>query len=314
MMLTLVLGTAVAFTSCGDDDKDEVNNTIIIPQDPIVDGINAALIPGMYEFNGNIAPSFILYRDGTCDIQNNGLSGDITKDKWSYEKTTHILMVGTHVYNVKLLTKDKLAAEWTSVKYGTSLSSWKRTELPKEGDPNGHEYVDLGLSVKWATCNIGASSPSHYGSYYAWGETTTKSKYYDTNYTYSDAWPLTLPLDKDAARVNWGGDWRIPTKEEFSELRYSCTWTWTTLNGSNGYKVTSNINGKSIFLPAAGYYDSTYKTAGATGNYWSSSRYESLYDMLPKEVHELYFTQNSILYDHIVIRYEGHSIRPVLKK
>ncbi len=69
---------------------------------------------------------------------------------------------------------------------------------------NGHEYVDLGLSVKWATCNVGATKPEEYGNYYAWGETTTKSSYAESNYTYSNS-PTTLPLNKDAASVNMGG-------------------------------------------------------------------------------------------------------------
>ena len=132
----------------------------------------------------------------------------------------------------------------------------------KVDDPyNGHEYVDLGLSVKWATCNVGAVSPEDYGDYFAWGETEPKDFYawstykwcngsYDTLTKYcTDSKYGTvdnktvLDLEDDAAHVNWGGDWRMPTKAEQDELYNNCTWEWTTQNGVNGYKVTSKING-----------------------------------------------------------------------
>ncbi len=138
---------------------------------------------------------------------------------------------------------------------------------------NGHEYVDLGLSVKWATCNVGATNPEDYGNYYAWGETTTKSTYTSSNSTtygvsMSD---ISGNAEYDAARANWGGTWRMPTKAEFSELITNCTWAWTTQNEVNGYKVTGP-NGNSIFLPAAGYRDgSSLGYAGSDGFYWSST-------------------------------------------
>ena len=154
------------------------------------------------------------------------------------------------------------------------------------------EYVDLGLSVKWATCNIGASKPEEYGDYFAWGETSTKSTYDWSTYKYcnGDYDLLTkycnnssygnngftdnktqLELSDDAARANWGGNWRIPTKEEWSELENNCTWIWTTLGDIKGYKVTSKKNSNSIFLPAAGYRGDSLSDADSSGNYWSSS-------------------------------------------
>jgi hypothetical protein len=155
---------------------------------------------------------------------------------------------------------------------------------------NGHEYIDLGLSVKWATCNVGASKPEEYGDYFAWGEIEPKEVYDWSTYKWcngsynnltkycTDAQFSTvdgkkqLELSDDAARANWGGSWRMPTKEEQRELINNCTWTWTTQNGVNGCKVTSNKNGKSIFLPAAGVcIGSSIYDAGSGGNYWSSS-------------------------------------------
>lgn len=141
---------------------------------------------------------------------------------------------------------------------------------------NGHEYVDLGLSVKWATCNVGASVPSDYGDYFAWGETKPKSEYTKMN---------SVTLGKrvgdiggnpyyDAARANWGGSWRLPTKDELIELKEKCIWRWTTQGGHNGYKVTGP-SGKSIFFPAAGWRNGPWlDNVGEYGDYWNSAPYE----------------------------------------
>ena len=141
------------------------------------------------------------------------------------------------------------------------------------GTHKGHDYVDLGLSVKWATCNVGANSPEAYGDYYAWGETTTKNTYTESNCsTYGQNISDIKGTSRDVAHVKWGGNWRMPTEEEFYELLSKCTWSWATQNGTKGYKVTSKINGNSIFLPAAGYRsgDGLYD-AGSDGSYWSST-------------------------------------------
>lgn len=200
-------------------------------------------------------------------------------------------------------------------------------------DPNtgNHEYVDLGLSVKWATCNVGASKPEEYGDYFAWGETEPKEYYdwstykwcrgsYDTqtkyctnsNYGTVDN-KTTLDLSDDAARANWGGSWRMPTTEEQQELIDNCTWTWTTQNGVYGYKVTSKKSGytnKSIFLPAAGYlvYSSLY-FAGSYGLYWSSSLcMDSPYNSY--NALDVYFSSDDV-YWNLNNRRAGFSVRPV---
>ena len=168
-----------------------------------------------------------------------------------------------------------------------------QSALATTGTHNGHEWVDLGLSVKWATCNLGASSPKGYGSYFAWGETSPKSEYTWANLKYcndstGDSFSkynqtkngtkdnkTKLDLSDDAARASWGGSWRMPTYDEFEELENNCTWTWTKMNGKNGYKVVSKSNGNSIFLPAAGCReDTSLYDAGGYGCYWSSSLYE----------------------------------------
>ena len=150
--------------------------------------------------------------------------------------------------------------------------------------------IDMGLSVKWASCNVGASSPSEYGDFYAWGETSAKSDYswgtykwcrgsekaltkYNTNSRCGTVdGKVRLDVSDDVARQKWGGKWRIPTDAEWKELRENCTWTWTTLNGKKGYKVISKKNGNSIFLPAAGQRGGIlYRNVGSVGVYWSSS-------------------------------------------
>lgn len=155
------------------------------------------------------------------------------------------------------------------------------------GTIEGHGYVDLGLSVKWATCNIGADSPSDYGDYFAWGETETKSSYDWSNCfdcldgKYDGRWgiykidgqtSISPTSEHDTARENWGGSWRMPTRAEFGELCDNCEWTWTSQGGHKGYLVTSKINGKSIFLPAAGWrFGTDTRSVGEFGEYWSST-------------------------------------------
>lgn len=126
---------------------------------------------------------------------------------------------------------------------------------------NNYKYVDLGLNVKQATCNVGATDPKEYGDYYAWGETSTKDTCTWNNYKFGSTLNkynsrdsiTTLEAADDTATQNWGGKWHMPTNKEWTELRTNCTWTWTTLKGIHGYEVKSKINDNSIFLPAAGF-------------------------------------------------------------
>ena len=157
------------------------------------------------------------------------------------------------------------------------------------------ESVDLGLSVKWATCNVGANRPEEYGDYYAWGETEPKDFYFWSTYKYCDGTHNSLTKytdsaygkdgfsdnksvldpEDDVAHVKWGGNWRIPTKDELEELRTKCTWTSTTLNGVKGYSVTSNVDGytdRSIFLPATGMRIRQWTLSTDTiGRFWGNS-------------------------------------------
>ena len=125
---------------------------------------------------------------------------------------------------------------------------------------NGHEYVDLGLSVKWATCNLGANSPDEYGDYYYYSETDKKLRINENEfklYVGKKKWknvPIIIDTEYDVAKAIWGAPWRMPSKHDFLELAVYCQWEWTTQNGIMGYKIVSKKNGNFIFLPASGIY------------------------------------------------------------
>ena len=193
----------------------------------------------------------------------------------------------------------------------------------------GHEYIDLGLpsGTLWATCNIGANAPEEYGDYFAWGETepkddynwnTNKWGYYDENSklhitkynTNSGYGPvdnkIELDTEDDAAYVNWGPSWRMPTMVQIKELINKCFWEWTTRNGMNGYRVIGP-NGNELFLPATGYhYNSSLYYSYFEGHYWS----RDLYDIHPDGAYRLRIAQgarNCNVYN----RYFGYAIRAV---
>lgn len=193
------------------------------------------------------------------------------------------------------------------------------------------EAVDLGLSVKWASCNVGATAPTEYGDYFAWGITTgynegatmynwanygycnggyNKLTKYCTSSEYGKKDDLTrLEDDDDAAIINWGAKWRVPTEGEIAELREKCTWRKYSkgnvkYNGVAGYEVTGT-NGNSIFLPAAGYrYNGSLRSAETYGRYWANS----ISDDNPSKAKCYDFTTGSITSQ---FRYYGFSIRPV---
>ena len=187
---------------------------------------------------------------------------------------------------------------------------------PPTTAPADIEAVDLGLSVKWASCNVGATSPEEYGSYFSWGETTTKSDYsVATNITYglsiselksfriigSDG---NLTAAYDAATVNWGGSWRMPTRDEINELLHNCSYSWTTQNGVNGLKVTAP-NGNSIFLPAANNRSTLGYVEGYFGTFWSAAPDNDSYDAISLE-----FYSDRCVFNH-GSRSAGRSVRPV---
>ncbi len=205
-------------------------------------------------------------------------------------------------------------------KVSYSLSEVKEVVFVEEeaiGDE--HEWVDLGLpsGTLWATCNVGASKPEEYGDYFAWGETKPKTTYtvetYFDDWTYNISGGMTeLNQGDDAASVNRGNGWKMPSLDQINELTNSdyTTEEWTRQNGVYGRKVTSKSNGNSIFLPAAGWrnYTNLYGD-GSGGYYWS----RSLSTNDSGCAYGLCFGTDGF-YTSDSGRYEGRSVRPVRVK
>ena len=197
------------------------------------------------------------------------------------------------------------------------------------GVSNGHEWVDMGTGVKWATVNLGASAPDDFGAYYAWGELNTKDDYSWPSYKYGhNSNSLTkycstpndgmdgfadmmtkLQLEDDIAHTEWGGNWRLPTHAELTAMISQCTSTWTVRNGHEGVLFTSTTTGEEIFFPAAGFRANTgYNGVGQSGRYWSSS----LNSDGSASAWGLYFDSSKSL-ARSNKRVNGFSIRPVLE-
>ena len=264
---------------------------------------------------------------GSVKVTSTPSGATIWLDGKSTQKTTpdilESLTPGNH--SIKLVLEG-----YNDFSGSVSINSSQRADLsaaliikekPGTGKENGHDWVDLGLSVKWATCNIGATSASASGSLFAWGETRAKTNFSWENYKFrisgNDDSPSSLQFSKyhpnidnkqrldlsdDAARANWGGKWRMPTKAEFDELKNKCSWTWISQNGTKGYKITGK-NGNSIFLPST-----LFSEGLEMGFYWSSSVSE---DPLAPWFFWIRPTIETTWSDFILYRCSGFSVRPV---
>lgn len=205
--------------------------------------------------------------------------------------------------------------------------------------------VDLGLSVMWASFNVGATAPEDYGAYFSWGETEPKENYAWSTYKWmneagnswqqinkytlddnitSGCWydaegnfigdgKATLDPEDDAASANWASGWRMPTLAEWQELQDSCDWAWETVNGVAGYTVTSKSNGNSIFLPAAGRRDGTTLQQNSTNGYYLSSGLRTVTKPFTHDAFTLQFRAGgyyaALNWNY---RYRGYSVRAVL--
>lgn len=252
----------------------------------------------------------------------------------------------TDIAGKTLVTGRAYVLKGTVAAEGTG-GSGEDIPLDDDDDPV-HAYVDLGLpsGLLWATCNVGAENPEDYGDYFVWGETEPYYSEGNAQSTASDIWKTgksagyywfsykwcnghyntmtkyctsssygtvdnktVLDPEDDVAHVKWGGNWRMPTKAEQDELLTQCTWTWTQLNGVNGYKVSSKQQGNTnyLFLPAAGYrYDSSLYRVGSYGVYWSSSLGASD----SNDAYRVSF-DSSYVDGGSHCRYYGRSVRPV---
>ena len=304
LFLLMLLPLAISVVSCEKDDDSSENGEGVTPNNPKDVSITSSA--DVQSYHSVVLKGFANGANGMVGFCYSETDEDPNPDACPYVETSSIksdnsyeltvdgLSPNTKYYYRAFATKDQMKVLAKEVKVFT-------TEEFKI------EAVDLGLSVKWANCNVGASAPEAYGDYFAWGETepcytsghaqddpcsnwkSGKSGYNWSNYKYCNGSCDTMTkycfssnygnvdnktvLDAadDAATANWGGSWRMPTDTEMTELRTKCTWTWTTKNGVNGCNV-EGPNGNSIFLPAAGYrYDSSLRSAGSNGYYWSSS-------------------------------------------
>ena len=275
----------------------------------------------------------------TITYMPNGGEGEMKVDTvrygCSYTLKANAFVYAGHVFvswNTSANGKGAAYAPTESVVVMKNMTLYAQWSTATTGSANGHAWVDLGLpsGTKWATCNVGATSPEKYGNYYAWGETTTKSTYNWSTYKWCKGSATTLTkyntssskgtvdnknvlvLADDVARANWGGQWRIPTHAEWTELRNNCTWTWASnYNGTGvaGRIVKSKTNGNHIFLPAAGERDSGLSGKGSYGYYWSSSLDASN----PVDAWRGYFESAHVDVGSSYYRYYGHSVRPVFK-
>jgi len=209
-----------------------------------------------------------------------------------------------------------LALGVTFSAFSDDNEKWESSKSEYESEIG--DAIDLGLpsGTKWADRNVGALKPEDCGDYFAWGETAPKFDY-TSSMTYAVGLSTlqsksiieskgNLTAKHDAATVNWGKGWHMPTLEQIKELRSKCEWTWTSRSGVNGYLVTGP-NGNSIFLPAAGCRDSvSLYGAGVYGNYWCSTANEKY----SSYAYSLYFFCGNDS-RHGSLRSYGFSVRPV---
>ena len=184
-----------------------------------------------------------------------------------------------------------------------------------------HHYpmtVDLGLpsGTQWASCNVGASKPEEYGSYFSWGEIKEKDNFTWETYTHCDGSEQSCHFlgsdisgtEYDVVHMKWGGNWCMPNRDDYDELVANCTFKWTTYNGVDGYLFTSKKNRNSIFFPGAGSKSGNIINDGA-GRYWISNNTSKNYQAI-----SMLFSEYYLYVSHPERRYLGLNIRPVVRK
>lgn len=208
--------------------------------------------------------------------------------------------------NEEYVSKDTILNSEDSIQNNEENEACEKKVL-QTGVHNGHEYVDLGLSVKWATRNIGAKAYYEYGKYFTWGDINS-IKYDEYCKTFGkEIYDISGDKKYDAALSQWGGQWRLPTKTEFEELIEKCTIKEEVVGKYNGCLVTGP-NGNSIFLPLAGLSQNAEfddKAVGEVGRYWTATSND-------KEcAYYLDIEYGNVLHVYSVARFYGYSIRPV---
>ena len=288
--------------------------------------IDAGSVTKAFKFTGSNGNSIILPFAGYCD-------GETRRYNKFYYWTTDIKnKYCTQAYHLQ--SSKSMAGGYRYKGYSVRpvLSEYTPVVRPIEAPSSylNHALVDLGLpsGTLWATCNLGASSPGGYGCHYSWGETESSCEgkvFSEENYKYYSSSGMTkytevgvLDSSDDAATVEWGGAWRMPTLTEVKELANSeyTTQEWTTENGVYGIRITSIVEGyegNSIFLPAAGQYRSEQpKNVGEQGFYWASSIRENTTGDYPFPSGDCLRLGDGGLSTGAAPRWRGHTIRPVV--
>ena len=278
--MALLSAVCLTFTACGDDDNSEPAPTPDPPKTTIVGNWIRTFSSG-YQI-------LILNSDNTFrDIEyDNGRLEYDEKGTYVYDAQSAVMRMnydGEWIsYNVVNISEQSFTLidtyenkTYTYSRYTGAIPDGGVTPEPDPEPtpdptpaPNLYDKyaVDLGLSVKWASVNIGTTSESGSGNYYSWGYTTPYSTSDKVSHTSRDI----SGTNEDVAHVQWGGKWRMPTNEEFEELFAKCSLTWTTKGGVKGVLVSRN--GNSIFLPAAGYqYYGSLTKVGTGMRIWSST-------------------------------------------
>lgn len=319
--------SAVLFVSCeGDPVNSDIRATVLL-DDALNVNYASATISGhlIVDSSHSFSKSATLYYSSSEFTMNDlKASGNNKRLSLNPDGSFTLLLVGLSggtTYNYAVV------ATVEGLSFETAIKAFSTTTTLPSG------AIDMGLSVKWASSNVGAGRPEDFGDYYAWGETEPKSNYswstykfatgssgslikYNTSSSYGTVDNKTVlePVD-DVAHEKFGGKWRMPTAAEWTELRDedNCDWTWTKQNGVKGKLVTSKKTGNSIFLPAGGFRSKDqFNGAGYYGFCWSSS----IAANSPDVAWYVHFYTDDAFYPSGVIcengyRYRGHPVRPV---
>lgn len=298
----------------GDDDNgdDDNGDDDVVVEVPVVATIDVTEITEISAVAGGEITS-----DGGAEVYSRGICWGVNPGPTLDDDfTTNGSGLGEFTCNIVNLTPNTkyYVRAFATNSVGTSFGEqveFTTLEVEEDGTINGYEYVDLGLpsGLKWATHNIGATSPSEKGDMFAWGEISPKAQYTEANCTSYALNMQDIAGDPqyDAARANWGSTWKMPSKKDFEELMNECTWEWVVDVNGVGCKKVTGPNGNSILLPISGYvYESSFYMQDF-GYYWTStpiSTYEQFsYDFFFDQEYNL-----SMGYDD---RCYGQAIRPV---
>ena len=298
--ILLIIISDFALTSCGDDDDSGIPTPTPAPEEQIavtgeVTNLDAFSATVSGSVNVDYADDIAIEYASNQELKNSALGVNSSSKGGKFSINLDDLQPEhTYYYRTYVRINEN--------RYYGDVKSFTTTEvaLQKSG------AVDLGLSVKWAACNLGAKAPEEYGSYFEWGATTENKAmtYYDKNKTtgsynsrFTDLGNEISGTQYDAARVQLGNPWRMPTKDEMQELLDKCTNKYLKYKGTEGVLFIA-ANGNCIFLPATGkkvisYSDNgkiTQEDTGVNGNYWSGTIYETLVGPDVSESYTLHFS------------------------